>query len=360
MPYTPYHLRDRPDSLMDPLSELLSLLRPRSTLSSRIDAGGEWSIQFSDQHKQIKCYVILSGECWLAVDDIENVVHLEQGDCFVLPSGRPFRLASDLALRSVSASSIFHGARPGGVVTVNGGGSFSLIGSRFVVNDRHADMLLALLPPIVHLRKESDQAALRWSLERMMEELRERQPGGYLIAQDLAHMMLVHALRVHLAEGLGQGAGWFFALADKQLSRAITAMHADPARRWTLRDLGAQAGMSRSVFALRFKEVVGEAPMQYLSRWRMLLACDRLEHASDPISTIAEALGYESESAFSTAFRRVMGCSPRQYCREGVHGGRHRSARAPSFGNGSDGEAPPAAAMDWPAPRRAHKTIGTV
>ena len=328
---------------MDPLSQLLSLLRPRSTLSSGFDVGGEWSIHFGDEQKLIKCYVILSGECWLAVDGIENVVHLERGDCFVLPSGRPFRLASDLTLRSAACSSVFYGARAGGVVTVNGGGSFSLVGSRFAVNGKHADMLLALLPPIVHLRKESDQAALRWSVERMMQELRERQPGGYLIAQDLAHMMLVYALRVHLAEGLGQGTGWFFALADKQLSRAIAAMHADPARRWTLRQLGEQAGMSRSVFALRFKEVVGEAPIQYLSRWRMLLACNRMEHANDPISTIAEALGYESESAFSTAFKRVMGCSPRQYCRERVHEGDRRRARAPSSGNGSDGGAQPAA-----------------
>jgi AraC-like DNA-binding protein len=300
---------------MDPLSELLSLLRPRSAVSSRFDAGENWSIRFGGRHKHIKCYVILSGECWLAVDDIENVVRLEQGDCFVLPSGRPFRLASDLALPSVSASAIFPEARAGGTATVAGGGSFSLLVSRFAVSGKHADMLLGLLPTIVHVRKESDQVALRWSLERMMQELREKQPGGDLIAQDLAHMMLVHALRAHLAEGPGQGMGWFFALADQQLGLAITAMHADPARRWTLRDLGKQAGMSRSVFALRFKEVVGETPMQYLTRWRMLLACDRLEHAGDPVAIIAEALGYESESAFSTAFKRFIGCSPRQYCR---------------------------------------------
>jgi len=323
---------------MDPLSELLSLLRPRNAISAGFDMGGDWSIQFGGEHKQIKCYVILSGECRLAVDGIENIVHVEQGDCFVLPSGRPFRLASDLAMPSVAASTIFLGARAGGVVTVNGGGNFSLVGSRFAVSGKHADMLLGLLPPVVHLRKESDQAALRWSVERMMQELREGQPGGYLIAQDLAHMMLVYALRSHLAVGLGQGTGWFFALADKQLSLAITAMHADPARRWTLRDLGEQAGMSRSVFALRFKEVVGETPMQYLSRWRMLLACNRLEHASDPVSIIADALGYESESAFSTAFRRVIGCSPRQYCR-GAHEGHHRNTRAPSSRTGRDSEA---------------------
>ena len=343
---------------MDPLSELLLLLQPCSTMSSGFDAGGAWSIRFGDQHKQIKCYVILSGACWLAVDGIEQAMRIEQGDCFVLPSGRPFRLASDLRLRPVSASTLFQGARAGGVVTVNGGGGFSWVGSRFAVHGRHADMLLALLPPIVHLRKESDQAALRWSVERMMQELREGQPGGFLIAQDLAHMVLVYVLRVHLAQGLDQGTGWFFALAHKPLNRAITAMHADPARRWTLRELAEQAGMSRSIFALRFKEVVGEAPMQYLSRWRMLLACDRLEHASDPISRIAEALGYESESAFSTAFKRVIGCSPRQYGKEAVRAGAHRRARAPFCGDDSDGEARMSAAQE-PVLSRDRKTIGT-
>ena len=167
----------------------------------------------------------------------------------------------------------------------------------------------------MHIRKESDKAALRWSLERMMQELREPQPGGFLVAQHLAHMMLVQALRLHLAEGLRGGVGWLFALADKQMSAAINAMHDDPAHRWTLQELAERAGMSRSTFALKFKETVGASPMEYLTRWRMLLAGDRLANSSDPISVIALSLGYESESAFSTAFKRVMGCSPRQYSR---------------------------------------------
>jgi AraC-like DNA-binding protein len=172
-----------------------------------------------------------------------------------------------------------------------------------------------VLPPIVHLRKESDKAALRWSLERMMQELREPQPGGFLVAQHLAYTILVQALRLHLAEGLKGGVGWLFALADKQMSAAINAMHDDPAHRWTLQELAERAAMSRSTFALKFKETVGESPMEYLTRWRMLLAADKLVSSSDPISVIALSLGYESESAFSTAFKRVMGCSPRQYSR---------------------------------------------
>jgi AraC-like DNA-binding protein len=301
---------------MDPLSDLLSLLKPRSYVSAGFDAGGDWSIQFPDQQKRIKCYAVISGACWLSVTGVAEPVRLETGDCFVLPSGRPFRLASDMTLTPVDASTIFPPAREGGVVTYNGGGDFFIVGSRFAVSGNHADILLAMLPAIVHIRKESDQAALRWSVERMMHELREQQPGGFLVAEHLAHMMLVQALRLHLSEQLEGGAGWLAALADKQISLAINAIHQDPARRWTLQELAERAGMSRSTFALKFRETAGETPMAYLTRWRMLLAGDRLESSSNSISVIALSLGYESESAFSTAFKRVMGCAPRQYDRE--------------------------------------------
>jgi len=300
---------------MDPLSDVLSLLKPRSYVSSGFDAGGEWSIQFADQHQRIKCYAVVSGECWLSVEGVPDAVLLKTGDSFVLPSGRPFRLASDVALPSVEAGTVFPPARAGGVVTINGGGDFFLVGSRFGVSGNHAGILLGMLPPIVHIRKESEQAALRWSVERMMEELREQQPGGILVAQHLAHMMLVQALRLHLSDGPKGGVGWFFALADKQMAAAINAIHEDPAYRWTLKELGGRAGMSRSTFALKFKKSAGETPIEYLTRWRMLLAGDRLENSNDPISIIALSLGYESESAFSTAFKRVMGCTPRQYGR---------------------------------------------
>jgi AraC-like DNA-binding protein len=126
-------------------------------------------------------------------------------------------------------------------------------------------------------------------------------------------MMLVQALRLYLAEGSKGGVGWLFALADPQMGAAISAIHEDPARRWTLQKLAESAGLSRSTFAQKFKETVGQSPMEYLTRWRMLLAGDRLTNTRDSIAEIAQSLAYESESAFSTAFKRVMGCSPRQY-----------------------------------------------
>ena len=301
---------------MDPLSDVLALLKPQSYVSAGFDAGGDWSIRFSNQQNRMKCYAVLSGECWLSVEDVAEPVRLRAGECFVLPSGRDFRLASDVALPPAESGRFFPPAHPGGIVTVNGGGDFHLVGSRFAVSGRNSGSLLRMLPPIVHVRRASEQAALRWSVERMREEMREQRPGSSLIAQHLAHMMLVQALRLHLDDGPAGGVGWFFALADKQLGAAIAAIHADPAYRWTLRELAGRAGMSRSSFAQKFRETAGETAMEYLARWRMLLAGDRFENTAQSVSAVALSLGYESESAFSTAFKRVMGCTPRQYGRD--------------------------------------------
>jgi AraC-like DNA-binding protein len=300
---------------MDPLSDVLSLLKLRSYVSGGFDMGGELSVRFG-RHEGIKCYAVVSGQCWLSVEGVPDAVHLTAGDCFLLPRGWPFRLATDLTLMPVDALTLIATARRhAGIASFNGGGDCFIVGGHFALTGGHASMLLSVLPPIVHIRKESDKAALRWSLERMRQELLEPQPGGFLIAQHLAYMMLVQALRLHLAEGLKGGVGWLFALADKQMNAAINAMHDDPAHRWTLQELAERAAMSRSTFALKFKETVGASPMEYLTRWRMLLAGDKLANSSDPVSVIALSLGYESESAFSTAFKRVMGCSPRQYTR---------------------------------------------
>ena len=302
---------------MDPLSDVLSLLKPRTYLTAGFDAGGDWAVQFDDQVGRIKCYAVISGGCFLSVGGIAEQVRLEAGDCFVLPSGRPFGLGSDPSLPATPAAEVFARPRLDGVVVHNGGGDLYLAGSRFDVDGRHAQLLLRTLPPIIHLRAAGEQAAWRWSLDRLREEVRDDRPGAALMAHHLAHMMLVQALRLYLSEQAGNGVGWFFALADPKLARAIAAMHADPARPWTLAALGALAGMSRSIFAKRFRERVGETPVAYLTRWRMMLAAERLVTTRDPLAFTAHSLGYGSENAFNTAFKRVMGNSPRRYARVG-------------------------------------------
>jgi AraC-like DNA-binding protein len=313
----PYLLRERPITTMDPLSDVLSLLKPRSYMCGGFDVGGDLAIQFPQHDGGVKCYAIVSGECWVSVEGADPVC-MKAGDCFLLPRGRAFVLSSNPAITPIDYRDFIKGPMNGAVATINGGGAAFIVGGFFGFTGAHASILLGMLPVIAHLQKESDKAAMRWSLERMMEELREERPGGVLVAQQLAYMMLVQALRLHLAEGLSGGVGWLFALSDKQMSAAIKAIHDEPAHRWTLQELGERAGMSRSTFAQKFKQTVGTSPMEYLTRWRMLLAGDRLTNSKEGVSEIALSLGYESESAFSTAFKRVMGCSPRQYSRSGA------------------------------------------
>ena len=258
---------------------------------------------------------MVSGGCRLSLEGAGESIGLVAVNCFVLPSGRPVRIASDLALEPTLASEALAPDRNGGMVAYNGGGGVLLVGSRVKVDGRHAEALLRTLSPIMHLRGATDQAALRWSIELMMQELREARPGGALIAQHLAHMMLVQTLRLYLSQQLLADVGWFAVLADPQVSAALGAIHADPAHDWRLDELTARAGMSRTVFARRFRERVGETPASYLTRWRMVRAAERLISSRDPLVRIARSAGYDSENSFSTAFKRVMGRSPRRYAR---------------------------------------------
>jgi AraC-like DNA-binding protein len=301
---------------MDPLSDVLALLKPRSHMAGGFDVGEPWSIRFG-RYEGVKCYAVVAGACWLEIEGGDEPTRLKTGDYFILPRGQPFRLASDLEATPVEARSIFTCASNGALRLVNGGGDCMIAGGHFALDGNHAGLLLGVLPPVVHIRQEADKAKLRWCLDQMRQELREPRPGGSLVVQQLATMMLVQTLRLHLADGSKDGVGWMFALADKRLGAAIGAIHAEPARRWTLQALAEHAGMSRSTFALRFKQKVGKSPMDYVTQWRMRLAADRLANASDPVSVVALSLGYESESAFSVAFKRTMGCSPRRYARGG-------------------------------------------
>jgi AraC-like DNA-binding protein len=302
---------------VDPLSEVLSLLKPHSYLTAGFDAGGAWALTLDDLAGRIKCYAVLEGDCWLTIDGIDAPVPVRSGDCFVLPSGRSVTIGSDPGVAPERASEVLDPDRSGEVVTYQGGGDVFLVGSRFEVNSRHAEVLLRTLPPLMLVETSGDRARLRWSIELMMEELREARPGSTLVAQHLAHMMLVQALRLYLSEHSGDDVGWFAALADPHLGAALGAIHADPAYPWTVQHLAARAGMSRSTFADRFRERTGETPIAYLTRWRMMLAGEKLIAGQDTLGRIATSLGYDSEHAFNTAFKRIMGVSPRRYGRAG-------------------------------------------
>lgn len=297
----------------DPLSDVLSLLKPRGYMSAGIDVGGNWSFQF-EPSSCFLCFALVSGHCWLSIEGVDEAIRLAEGEFVALPYGSAFRVASDLEVASVDIRSVVTGPLNGRVVSWQGGGACLALAAFFSFAAEHTGIVLGLLPSVVHIRNQADRAVMQWYLERMMAVLREPQPGSVLLGEYLAQMMLIEVLRLHVTQKETEGVGWLFALADRRLCIAMTAMHESPGYRWTLRELAARARMSRSAFALRFKKKVGISVMMYLTRWRMHLAGDRLMNSHDSVSTIANSLGYDSESAFSFAFKREMGCSPRQYC----------------------------------------------
>jgi AraC-like DNA-binding protein len=299
---------------MDPLSDVLSLVKIQNHWSERFQWGEEWCLDFA-LHEGVRIYAVLSGECCLSVEGVRKPVKGKAGDCLLLPTGRPFRVGSNLKLPALDADRLALGEGSGVLIERYAGNAFLGLGSYFSLSGEHASLLTSLLPPILHIQSETDKAVLRWTLDRLAEELREPQPGGSLVVQQLSTMLVVQALRVHLDEDANGGVGWLFALRDQRMRLALAAMHADPGKAWTVQSLGEHAGMSRTSFAIRFKETVGKGPLEYLTEWRMMLASDRLAKSFDPISMIAGSVGYESESAFSTAFKRVMKSSPRQYSR---------------------------------------------
>jgi AraC-like DNA-binding protein len=296
---------------MDPLSRHLILLNPRTYNCGGLDLGAASAIHFP-RHDGLKCYAVISGEAWLSVDGVPDLVHLKAGECFLLPRGRPFCLAGsqDSAL---AAYCEVEALQCGTIATYGEGGQCLIVGAHYAFTTMQADMLLDLLPPIVHLRNSIDNVALCWTLQRMSEELRHPQPGGVVVAHSLARMMLVQALREHMADSAGNDLGGLSALADAQMSRAITSMQDEPALDWTVEKLANRAGMSRAAFALKFKETVRQSPIEYLTRWRMLLAEDRMAGTTDSIAEIARSLGYESASAFTKVFKKLTGHSPRQH-----------------------------------------------
>lgn len=302
-------------SATDPLSDVLSLLKPMNYMCGGIDAGGDWSF-YTRPHDVTRCFALVSGECWLQMDGLPEPVRLIANDCVLMPHGRGFRLASDLALEPVDVmKDVITQPSNGRIIEWNGGGGSIGLTAVFAFQGEHASMLLEALPPLMHLRDRSEQATMQWCLQRMMLELREPQPGGFLLGQHLAHMMLVEALRLYLAAEENHGVGWLLALGDKQMRAAMSAIHEDPARAWGLQELATCAGMSRSKFAQRFKEKVGSSPREYLTRCRILRAADRLLNSPESVAEISLAVGYESESAFGAAFKKSMGLSPRRYLR---------------------------------------------
>lgn len=300
---------------MDPLEDVLALLGATSRISTSLAAGGSWAIQFAPQ-TGVKFNAVRRGRCHLKVEGRAEPYDLQKGDCFLLTQPRPFTLFSDPAAVPAPAEPIFLAAVDGVAHTGDGDDVF-MIGGAFSFGDRARTLLLDDLPPVVHLPAAAEEAAgVRWAIGRIDAELRHRRLGSTLVAEHLAHVMLIQALRVHLMRDAPHTSGWLAGTADPVVSVALRQLHLRPAHPWTVEELARSAGVSRSTMAARFKSTVGMGPSEYLTDWRIELAADRLRRGDATVATVAREVGYGSESAFSVAFKRVIGISPGAYRRK--------------------------------------------
>ncbi|MEU4692947.1 AraC family transcriptional regulator [Actinoplanes sp. NPDC023714] len=308
-------------SVHDPLEDVLALVGVTSSLSVSLAAGGDWALDFAPP-PAVKFNAVVRGSCLLTVSGIPSPIPLAEGDCFLMVQPRAFTLASGPGVPPVPAGPLFQAAAEG-VVHVGETDSVRVIGGRFDFGDRARDLLLDALPPVLHVPGATPAAAtLRWSLDRIDEELRERAMGSALVTAHLAQIMLIHMLRLHHAPGSSASGpaasvrpGLLAGLADPVVAPALRALHARPARAWTVADLARESAVSRSTLAARFRRTVGRGPLDYLTGWRIELAAASIRRGDDTLAVIAQATGYGSESALSNAFKRVTGQSPREYRR---------------------------------------------
>jgi len=303
---------------MDPLSEVLATLRVTSMLSTRFEGRGGWAFHFP-AHEHVKFGGVLAGQFNLLLDGTDTALTLRAGDFYMLTTGAPFCSASDLSRTPLDGPTSYRAVRNAdGLVHWEGEPgdwpAVSLAGGRFTFEDDVVDLLLRHLPPVIHLPAcEGGATALGLLLGLLRDETDDiPKPGAEVARRSLAALVLVNALRAHLA-ATSVPAGWLGALTDPQIGRALSLMHGAPAERWTLEDLAKRVGMSRSALASRFRQRVGQAPLEYLKHWRMSLARSALRHSDDPLSRIAERIGYGSDTAFSIAFKNNAGLSPRQF-----------------------------------------------
>ena len=296
------------ESSPDPLSDVLAALGARGIRSTRLEASGDWALSFRGQ-KRLKFVAVLRGRCWLLLPDTPPEA-LNEGDVFLL-NDTAFAVASDPAVQPVDGMPLFE---PQGqdVAQLGDAGETVMVGGGACFGDGDASFVLEALPPFLRVDQASPEAAAVGRVLALLEaEVGDGRVGTSFVTDRLAEILLVEAIRVYVATGVAEGAGWIAALADPRIGTALRLMHGDVARAWTASLLAAQVGMSRSAFAQRFSRHVGRPPFAYLTRWRMVLARRKLAEGQASIARVAAEVGYSSQSAFAFAFKRTFGCTPR-------------------------------------------------
>lgn len=336
---------------MDTLSDTLRVMRVTEAVFTnetlyapwhhRVPSSGVVSAVEAEAEHRVVFHMITEGECFVEVEG-QPTLRVTAGDVVLFPNGRTHRMvfAPDRRAASPSACPAAPPLRPTPAAQGDGRAVTRLIRGDFACDLRVTHMLFAGLPPVIRvgIRGSSAGAWLESSIAYALGESRARRPGSEGMLVKLSELLFIEVLRIYVDACDKHDIGWLAGISDRAIDLALNSLHQQPARAWTLDELARTAGTSRSVLAERFRQLMGTTPMQYLTRWRMLLAANLLRHSNTPLTRIAENVGYQTDTAFIRAFRRELGTSPAAWRRlERRAKPRHRDAReAPVEGFRSD------------------------
>ena len=305
----PERVTNRPNAI-DPFLDLIRLLRPQATLWGTIHATGQWGVGFRERH-DLLFFRVDRGECLLLKSD-EEPLNLGPGDFLLIRTIAPFVLVSDTQVEPVDSENLVAMSRSTTMRLGVGEAEPVIIrGGRFVFESVNEELLVQLLPPLVHVALNKTTSARILALLSMNEaENSVPGPGSDFVVARLMELLLVEILRGEALVAQPGKAGMLQGLADPLTARALVALHSDVAKPWTTSKLARLCGCSRSAFNLRFTSIVGVAPMRYLHRWRMAVAKDELGRGERGVAEIAFLIGFQSSGAFTKAFTRSVGCPP--------------------------------------------------
>jgi AraC-like DNA-binding protein len=274
-----------------------------------------------DWRTQVAHFGMVSrGNCWLSVEGMTDPIPLTGGDCFLLAPGSTYALRDNprTRVRSFCEAAPKNGSN---VIHYGGGGvATTIISGWFRFDQTSVKPLKRLIPELILIKADQAQTlALHATLQLLASEMAEPAPGAEVMVNRLADILFIQCVRAHIASSSETcKSGWLRAIFDPKIGAALKAMHERIENPWTVETLAAAAGMSRSAFALRFKELLGETPLEYLTNWRMHKATGLLQGNDRKLLEVAKSVGYDSDAAFSKAFKRVLGTAPREYRRSAM------------------------------------------
>jgi len=318
---SPKYMTDRPvfELRMDPLSEVFGTMRIQEARYRRVEATAPWGFRYSgDKGPRIRFGLVIRGSALLRFKDQRRTISLSSGDLFIfILSDEPFTLL-DHPRSAVIDYSELRKLEVDGVIHYGGGGPLTtLVSGSFGMSAFGAPLISTILPRYLHLRLEQNRShAFQSVLDLLAAETAQPGIASSRLISRLYESLFVFAIRAYASSSAAPPKGWLAAMSDKHLSKAIQAMHSSLDRSWSVASLAREARMSRSSFALKFRTVLGQTPLEYLTRWRMYKAGAMIRSNNKSFAEVASAIGYGSESSFSRVFRREMGEAPREYRRK--------------------------------------------